>query len=286
MIARNFLGVCLFFLSSVGESLSLKLPPQARASSHLYRPAKAIGVETPHLFDLRGGQQQEEQIDLDMEEQASSPTPAGKPIMSALDTSCLSGALAMVGQFYSSSLESFPILTKSVTACVLFAVSDQMAQMLEMRRNLSKEQQPKSLLAATSKKRSLYSGLVGFLYFGPMAHLWYGWIFKNFPGKSMLSILHKAALGQFIFAPPLFCVFFATALIQNGQFTMGNWIRKIKQDLIKGWLGGLGFWPFCNYISYAYVPEKFIPLFINVMGLVFNIYVSLIANLKQKEKTS
>ena len=101
-------------------------------------------------------------------------------------------------------------------------------------------------------------------------------------GKSMLSILQKAALGQFFFAPPLFCVFFAAALIQSGQFTLTNWIQKIRQDLLKGWVGGLGFWPIINYISYGYVPPKYIPLFINLMGLIFNIYVSLIANLKAK----
>ena len=48
-------------------------------------------------------------------------------------------------------------------------------------------------------------------------------------------------------------------------------------------LGGIGFWPFVNYIGYAYVPQKWIPLFVNLMGLVFNIYVSLIANLKQRD---
>ena len=111
----------------------------------------------------------------------------------------------------------------------------------------------------------------------------YGWIFKTFPSKTLFGILQKAALGQFFFAPPLFCVFFAAALIQNGQFTIGNWVQKIRQDLVKGWLGGLGFWPFINYISYGYVPQKWIPLFINLMGLVFNIYVSLIANLKREQ---
>jgi hypothetical protein len=100
----------------------------------------------------------------------------------------------------------------------------------------------------------------------------------------MLSILQKAALGQFCFAPPLFCVFFASALFQQEQFSLGNWAQKIQQDLIKGWVGGLGFWPFVNYISYGYIPAKWIPLFVNAMGLIFNIYVSLIANLKGQEK--
>jgi protein Mpv17 len=168
----------------------------------------------------------------------------------------------------------------ALQAALLFGISDQMAQGLEFRRNRKSKDEP---LPPTNKKRSLYSGLVGFLYFGPMSHLWYGWIFRTFPGKSVVSILQKAALGQFFFAPPLFCVFFAAALLQNGQFTISNWVQKIKKDLVKGWLGGIGFWPIVNYISYGYVPQKYIPLFVNLMGLVFNIYVSIIANLKQKE---
>lgn len=140
-----------------------------------------------------------------------------------------------------------------------------------------------SILAATNKKRSVYSGLVGLLYFGPAAHFWYAWIFATLPGKTMISILQKAALGQFFFAPPLFCVFFAAALLQSGQFTFVNWTQKIRQDLVKGWLGGITFWPFVNYIAYGYIQPKWIPLFVNVMGLIFNIYVSLIANLKRRE---
>jgi len=166
-------------------------------------------------------------------------------------------------------------------AAVLFFASDQLAQCLEFRRSGKKLDKP--MLASTNKIRSCYSFLVGFCYFGPTAHYWYKFIFATFPGRGIVSILQKAALGQFFFAPPLFCVFFAAALVQNGQFTFGNWIEKIRRDLIKGWLGGIGFWPIVNYISYAYVPQKYIPLFVNLMGLVFNIYVSLIANLKQKE---
>ncbi|CAB9510590.1 PXMP2/4 family protein [Seminavis robusta] len=283
MNSRSFLGVTLgFFLVLVVESLSLK--PPLRAPLRPSAGSRQVLARHSNLFLVRGGDTEEEMTEV--------PITSGNinnRIMSVLDPSAVTGALVALGTFYSNSLESAPVLTKSVTAAVLFGISDQLAQGLEIQRNRAKtgETSSKPLVAITNKKRSVFSALVGLLYFGPMAHLWYGWIFKTFPGKSMLSILQKAALGQFFFAPPLFCVFFAAALLQNGQFTLTNWISKIRQDLIKGWLGGLGFWPFINYISYGYVPPKYIPLFINVMGLIFNIYVSLIANLKQdKPKTS
>ena len=173
-------------------------------------------------------------------------------------------------------------------AAVLFAISDQMAQALEIRRARKKggDTSTAPILASTNKIRSMWSGIVGFCYFGPASHFWYAWVFQTFPGKSMLSILKKAALGQFFFAPPLFCVFFAAALLQNGQFTFGTWAQKIRKDLVKGWIGGLGFWPIVNYINYGYIPPKYIPLFVNCMGLIFNIYVSLIANLKQGGTTA
>jgi hypothetical protein len=57
---------------------------------------------------------------------------------------------------------------------VLFAILDQMAQALEIQRqrNKSGSSDRTPILALTSKKRSAYSGAVGLLYFGPMAHLW------------------------------------------------------------------------------------------------------------------
>jgi hypothetical protein len=64
---------------------------------------------------------------------------------------------------------------------VLFAISDQLAQILEIQRQRNKSggqeasstSSKKAILLLTNKKRSVFSGLVGLLYFGPMAHLWY-----------------------------------------------------------------------------------------------------------------
>jgi protein Mpv17 len=101
-------------------------------------------------------------------------------------------------------------------------------------------------------------------------------------GTTLVSILQKAAMGQMFFGPSFTCIFFASALVQSGQFTLGNWIRKIKSDLAGAWLAGVGFWPLVDLISYSLVPPRFIPLFVNVCSLVWNIYLSIVANRKTK----
>jgi protein Mpv17 len=180
-----------------------------------------------------------------------------------------------LGSLYASWLERRPIVTKSVTASLIFGLSDYLAQVLERSAKPTTTATPTTTI---SSKRILWSMLVGLLYFGPAAHFWYGTIFRLLPGTSLWSTLQKAALGQLIFGPSFTCIFFATALIQSGQWSFNAWFRKIAQDLPKAWLAGAGFWPLMDLISYSYISREWIPLFINCCSLVWTIYLSLIAN--------
>ncbi len=186
----------------------------------------------------------------------------------------LAAALQCVGTSYSNALGAFPILTKSLTACATFFLSDYTAQRIERPNNSDKEGKNVN----HDWTRTLTSAAVGLLYFGPAAHAWYEMIFKLLPGTSLFSTLQKAVLGQLIFGPAFTCVFFATSLLQGGTFTINNWVKKIKSDLPGAWLAGVGFWPLVDFVSYALVPIKFIPLFINLCSFVWTIYLSIVAN--------
>jgi protein Mpv17 len=70
--------------------------------------------------------------------------------------------------------------------------------------------------------------------------------------------------------------------MQAGDFTLSSWVSKIKNDLPTAWLAGVGFWPLVDFVSYALVPLKFIPLFINLCSFVWTIYLSMVANRQQK----
>ena len=226
--------------------------------------------------------------------------------MSAVVAFALAGASR-----YSQALERYPIGTKSVTAAVIFMISDLVAQRIERSDDNAK----------LDKKRTLTASLVGLLYFGPAAHVWYDNIFRLFPGTlrrclmrrccrrmlqvlafvsfltfsiscfsflgtSLFSTLQKAAMGQLVFGPSFTCVFFATSLLQSGEFTIGNWVHKIKADLPGAWLSGAGFWPLVDLISYSLIPQRWIPLFINVCSLIWNVYLSMVANRKTGSSSS
>jgi protein Mpv17 len=183
-------------------------------------------------------------------------------------------SLARVGSLYGSALESSPVLTKSVTAGFIFAISDYLAQRFEASSSAA-DKEKKLRLNLT---RIATSAAVGLFYFGPAAHVWYSWIFRILPGTSLFSILQKAALGQMFFGPSFTCIFFATGLLQSGTFSLGNWVRKIRQDLPGAWLAGASFWPLIDLVSFSLVPQKWIPLFVNMASLVWTIYLSTIAN--------
>lgn len=183
------------------------------------------------------------------------------------DKSVILAPLFFMGKQYSAALESAPILTKSLTAGCIFALSDYLAQRLE-------KKQKNEL----NWSRTLTSASVGLFCFGPAAHAWYQMIFRVFPGTGLVSTLQKASMGQLFFGPSFTCIFFAASLLQTGQFSLGNWFQKIRSDLPATWVSGLCFWPLVDLVSYSVIPVQFIPLFVNLCSLIWTIYLSTVAN--------
>ena len=304
----------LVLLSLCSCALAFSLPVAALASqtgtsragvSFLPRNAAATsagGVSArrslSQLLPLRGGAEGEEDVvAVAPEEEDVSPEAVAEkaedavveepaPVSANASPSvALAGALAPItsvlqsaGASYSNLLNTRPILTKAVTACVIFGLSDWSAQQIES--GGSDVEQDKKKKDWT---RIITASLVGLLYFGPAAHAWYEKIFQILPGTSLVSTLQKAALGQLLFGPSFTCVFFATSLMQSGTFSLGNWFQKIRQDLPGAWAAGLSFWPLVDLVSYSLIPAKWIPLFVNFCSFVWTIYLSMVANRRREE---
>ena len=190
----------------------------------------------------------------------------------------VTSVLRSAGTSYSNLLTARPILTKAITASVIFGLSDWSAQQLEGKDDADGTKQKKK-----DWTRIVTASLVGLLYFGPAAHAWYEKIFQILPGTSLVSTLQKACLGQAFFGPSFTCVFFATSLMQSGTFSIGNWLTKIRQDLPGAWAAGLSFWPLVDLVSYSLIPAKWIPLFVNFCSFVWTIYLSTVANRRREE---
>ena len=255
------------------------------------------------LFSLsiRGGEQQQQQQSLQSNNKSTSAQPSTKdqrqssPPMASSTTTTISTfpltAMALsMGKFYATALTKHPIWTKSITSCVIFGLSDYLAQRIEGRGSSSsatnatrkeEEERATQTLSSTDElnwTRLLTSMAVGLIYFGPAAHFWYNWMFQLFPNTGLVSTLQKAAMGQAFFGPFFTCIFFASILWQARQFTIQNWLQKIRRDLPGAWVAGLGYWPLVDLLSYSLVPVQYIPLFINVCSLIWTIYLSIVAN--------
>ena len=304
----------LVLLSLCSCALAFSLPMAALASqtgtsragvSFLPRNAAATsagGVSArrslSQLLPLRGGAEGEEDaVAAAPEEEDIPPEVVAEKVEDAVveepapvsatksPSVALAGALAPItsvlqsaGASYSNLLNTRPILTKAVTACVIFGLSDWSAQQIEGGGSDADQDKKKK-----DWTRIITASLVGLLYFGPAAHAWYEKIFQILPGTSLISTLQKAALGQLLFGPSFTCVFFATSLLQSGTFSLGNWIQKIRQDLPGAWAAGLSFWPLVDLVSYSLIPAKWIPLFVNFCSFVWTIYLSMVANRRREE---
>ena len=267
---------------------------QARCLSSLVLPLRGGAEGEDESVMPEDGDDAPSAVDDDVESVDESPTSAksadiiveepaptsGKSPSVALAAALtpVTSVLRSAGTSYSNLLTARPILTKAITASVIFGLSDWSAQQLEGKDDADGTKQKKK-----DWTRIVTASLVGLLYFGPAAHVWYEKIFQILPGTSLVSTLQKACLGQLMFGPSFTCVFFATSLMQSGTFSIGNWLTKIRQDLPGAWAAGLSFWPLVDLVSYSLIPAKWIPLFVNFCSFVWTIYLSTVANRRREE---
>jgi protein Mpv17 len=195
--------------------------------------------------------------------------PLAAPAMaSPPESNAFTSLVSHLGSAYADSLSQRPILTKSVTAGIIFALSDYIAQR-------AATTAAGDVNARIDRTRLAVSAAVGLFYFGPAAHYWYNWMFRLFPATTLPSTLSKAAMGQTLFGPTFTCIFFATGLWQAGQLTWQTYAQKIRRDFPRTWLTGAVFWIAVDLFSYSYLPVPYIPLFVNMASLVWTTYLVL-----------
>lgn len=244
----------LLLLSLICPAVAFSRPLPTSPLAQAAKRSQHLSAAQSNLFRFRGG---------DQETEATKDTSERSDLMSAIALP----SIASLGKAYAQSLKTSPIATKSVTAGAIFFLSDYAAQRIEKKADTKHDW-----------KRTISTALVGLLYFGPAAHFWYDMIFRILPGTSLISTMQKAFLGQMFFGPSFTCIFFAVALVNSGEFSIGKWFKKVKTDLPGAWLAGCGFWPFVDLVSYSMIAPQFIPLFVNACSFFWTIYLSIVSN--------
>ncbi|KAE8725640.1 hypothetical protein F3Y22_tig00008289pilonHSYRG00084 [Hibiscus syriacus] len=161
----------------------------------------------------------------------------------------------------------------------------------------------------------------GLLILGPSLHFWFNLMLKLFPKRDLITTFKKMAMGQLLFGPFMTVVFFSlnaclqgmflachklnTALHFNSYYVMPfpcmsrdkhsepfmnratgsesgeKIVSKIKRDLLPTMLNGVMYWPFCDFITFRFVPVHLQPLVSNSFSYLWTVYMTYMASLEK-----
>mmetsp|Transcript_14661 Transcript_14661/g.26599 ORF Transcript_14661/g.26599 Transcript_14661/m.26599 type:complete len:264 (-) Transcript_14661:1194-1985(-) len=179
---------------------------------------------------------------------------------------------------YMKSLDKHPVRTKSITAGIVLAVGDLLAQSIESR----VARKPSFNVNWTRLNAFL---LTGGLYVGPFVHYWFEllwmmgrWLERNHDvskgWQTMVQLFTDQTIGIAIFFPPYFYIyelFEAFVGLRAPHFTHAT--TKVKEEIWDLFMMQYRIWPITNWLSFTYVPENLRVLTSNLISVFWNAYL-------------
>ncbi|KAK3388931.1 hypothetical protein B0T20DRAFT_447315 [Sordaria brevicollis] len=164
--------------------------------------------------------------------------------------------------WYKAQLAARPLLTQAVTTSLLFGIGDITAQQLVDRRGFSNHD-----LSRTGRM-ALYGGTV----FGPAATTWFRFLQKRVvvPGSPNKTILARVAADQGLFAPTFIGIFLGSMAVLEGTSVEEKLRKNYWEALSTNWM----VWPFVQMVNFKVVPLDHRVLFVNVISIGWNCYLS------------
>ncbi|XP_058081151.1 uncharacterized protein LOC131229263 [Magnolia sinica] len=191
-----------------------------------------------------------------------------KHIESELPPSVSPKKIGLVG-WYLGMIEARPVLTKGVTAGIIFTGADVSSQMITLTSSDSYD-----------PIRTLRMAGYGMLISGPSLHLWFNFVSRILPKRDLLSTLKKMFMGQTVYGPLINATFFSVNAVLQGE-NGAEIVARLKRDMIPTTLNGLVYWPICDFITFKFIPVRLQPLVSNSFSFIWSIYITYMASLKK-----
>jgi alkyl hydroperoxide reductase subunit AhpC len=144
---------------------------------------------------------------------------------------CLSKFLSGYWKAYKKQIKHSPILTKSITSCIIGLVGEVLG-------SYSKAQATGSRVSIDPRRMAAF-GLYGLVVTGPVLHVWYSFLeqimndsplkyWRSSPFYTLFKTLAKLIVDRAIFGPPfvLLTVAFIQAIITLDLKKAGNMVKK------------------------------------------------------------
>lgn len=172
-------------------------------------------------------------------------------------------------QWYLGLLESYPIVTKSVSASIIYAAADVTSQLITMLPSDSLD-----------SMRTLRMAGFGLLIVGPSQHIWFNFVARILPKRDTLTTLKKLVLGQVLYGPCLNGTFFSFNAALQGEHG-DEIVARLKRDLLPTLISGLMYWPIWDFLTFKIIPVHLQPLVSSSFSYIWTIYLTYMASLKK-----
>jgi hypothetical protein len=168
-----------------------------------------------------------------------------------------------LAEWYLSCLERHPLLTKAVTSAVTHIVGDVLAQAI-------------TGVPVFDVARCLRFAAYGFFISAPANHCWHRFLDSSVGGPTAsTSLLLKLAADQLFFAPTFTVIFYTWMGVLQGRpdLVVPTLAVKFWPTLVAKW----SFWPGVSLFNLRYIPQRLRVLVINVFGILWSCYVSMLS---------
>lgn len=98
------------------------------------------------------------------------------------------------------------------------------------------------------------------------------------PGNSVRAVVSKMVIDQTVFAPTIIASFFIGQGFLEGR-TVDEVKEKFQRAFVPAMLANWSVWPAAQFVNFKFVPLPLQALYVNVVSLGWNTYLSL-ANAK------
>jgi len=104
-------------------------------------------------------------------------------------------------------------------------------------------------------------------------HFWYGAVMRWFPGSSVSAVVKRVALDQFVCAPLVIPTFLTGLWIMEGKEMEEIW-PSLQEQVPSTTVANWALWIPAQLINFRFVSGKYQVLFSNMVGFIWNVYLS------------
>ena len=201
--------------------------------------------------------------------------------------------------WYSTKLETHPFATKCITSGLIAASGDLLCQYLVHRNHLAaqeeliKSETPRPAAEEEQANQQRYDeiieieprnfdpdwyrtgrfGILGFFLVAPVVHIWYARLTKFIPGTNVGAVIKRTAVDQLCFAPLFLPTFMMNLMMLEGR-PYAEAFPKLQKDLPGALVTNWCLWVPAMLVNFRFVPLKYQVLYSNMVGFVWNTYLS------------